>query len=80
MFILKGIDQLEKAIAKAKKVRRASNLIASDVIAFQAAKAIIRLFAARMNADIKRWLAPVKARKRAWFATIRRRLYRCISD
>jgi hypothetical protein len=58
-----------------------SNLIASDVIAFRAAKAVItRLFVARMPEVSKQSNALVEAVSKAWFATTPLPLYRFTLD
>ena len=63
MLILKGIEQLEKAIAKAKKIRpRVEFDHFGRYSAFPVQKVITQLFAAKTNAAIKRLLALARAR------------------
>ena len=80
MFILKGIDQLEKAIAKAKKVRPVSSLTTSDAIAYQARKATTPSNANARIMELRRSLASAKARKKVWYAITPQPLSRFTSD
>ena len=68
MFILKGIEQLEKESQRLKRSVRVSSSITSDAIAYRVQKVITRLSAAKTSAVIKRLNALARARKKGWFA------------
>ncbi len=81
MFVLKGIEQLEKAIAKAKKIRPRVEFGGFGHYRVSGSKGFYTVICRKDERGYKTVdCTRARLRRKAWFATTARRLYRFTSD